>query len=73
MRTKLLWCAALVFALGLATALLPPVLSEKKRDSLQIDDEVGLAELPRFAKAVLSFFVSTGIYSIFLFIYKTSP
>ena len=51
MSAKILWCAALVFVLGVVVVLLPSFLSENECDSLQKEDEVGLAELQRFAKA----------------------
>lgn len=55
MKVKLLGCTALGFALGVAFVLVPPILSEKISekicDSSQKNDEVGLAELQRFAKS----------------------
>ena len=50
MRAKLFGCVAFVFALGGAFVLVMSILSEKERNSFQKDNEVGLAELQRFAK-----------------------
>ncbi len=50
MRAKLLVCGAFVFALGVALVLALSILSEKEGNSFQQDNEVGLAELQRFAK-----------------------
>lgn len=51
MRAKLLGCAAFVIALGMAFVFVSLLLSEEECDSFQKDDEVGLAELQRFAKS----------------------
>ena len=50
MRVKLLGCVAFVLALGLAFVLVLFILSEKECNSFQQDNEVGFAELQRFAK-----------------------
>ncbi len=50
MRAKLLGCAAVVFALVVASVLVLLILSERGNDFTPDDDEVGLVELQRFAQ-----------------------